>query len=67
MQPLDALQAQRLQTIGVVDDVPRAPVPQPTESCGNQRYRVLKGPGASKWRGCSWGTLRIPFGKIGEP
>ena len=27
MQPLDALQAQRLQTIGVVDDVPRAPVP----------------------------------------
>ena len=20
-----------------------------------------------KGRGCSWGTLRIPFGKIGEP
>ena len=30
-------------------------------------YRVLKGPGMSKGRGCSWGTLRIPFGKIGEP
>ena len=30
-------------------------------------YRVLKGPGVSKGRGCSWGTLRIPFGKIGEP
>ena len=29
-------------------------------------YRVLKGPGVSKGRGCSWGTLRIPFGKIGE-
>lgn len=28
MQPLDALQAQRQQTIGVVDDVPRAPVPR---------------------------------------
>ena len=26
------------------------------------------GPGGSfKGRGCSWGTLRIPFGKIGEP
>ena len=22
-------------------------------------YRVLKGPGVSKGRGCSWGTLRI--------
>ena len=29
--------------------------------------RVLKGPGVFKGRGCSWGTLRIPFGKIGEP
>ena len=29
--------------------------------------RVLKGPGVSKGRGCSWGALRIPFGKIGEP
>ena len=23
-------------------------------------YRVLKGGGLSKGRGCSWGTLRIP-------
>ena len=23
--------------------------------------------GVFKGRGCSWGTLRIPFGKIGEP
>ena len=30
-------------------------------------YRVLKGPGVFKGRGCSWGTLRIPFGKIGVP
>ena len=31
-------------------------------------YRVLKCPGGvKKGRGCSWGTLRIPFGKIGEP
>ena len=31
-------------------------------------YRVLKGPGGlKKGRRCSWGTLRIPFGKIGEP
>ena len=28
-------------------------------------YRVLKG-GVSKGRECSWGTLRIPFGKIGN-
>ena len=27
-------------------------------------YRVLKG--VSKGSGCSWGTLRIPAGKIGE-
>ena len=30
-------------------------------------YRVLKGPGVSKVRRCSWGTLKIPEGKIGEP
>ena len=24
----------------------------------------FSGPGVSKGRGCSWGTLRIPFGKI---
>ena len=30
-------------------------------------FRVLKGPGVSNGRGCSWGTLRIPFGKIGQP
>ena len=35
--------------------------------CPTNEYRVLKGPGVSKGRGCSWGTLRIPFGKIGEP
>ena len=29
-------------------------------------YRVPKGPGVFKGRG-NWGTLRIPFGKIGEP
>ena len=29
--------------------------------------RVLQGPGLFKGRGCSWGSLRIPFGKIGEP
>ena len=30
--------------------------------------RVRKGPGVVfKGRGCCWGTLRIPFGKIGEP
>ena len=23
--------------------------------------------GVKTGRGCSWGTLRIPFGKIGEP
>ena len=28
-------------------------------------YRVLKGGGARG--GGNWGTLRIPFGKIGEP
>ena len=29
--------------------------------------RVLKGPGGvSKGRGCSWGTLRIPFGNLRE-
>ena len=32
-----------------------------------ENYRVLKGPRVFKERGCSWGTLRIPFGKIGEP
>ena len=32
-----------------------------------ENCRVLKGPGVFKGRGCSWGTLRIPFGKIGEP
>ena len=27
--------------------------------------RVLKGPGGgTKGRGCSWGTLRIPFGEV---
>ena len=26
----------------------------------------LRVPGVFKGRGCSWGTLRIPFGKIGE-
>ena len=31
-----------------------------------QNYRVLKGE-VSKRRGCSWGTLRIPAGKIGVP
>ena len=34
---------------------------------GSPSYRVLKGGWVSKGRGCSWGTLRIPFGKIGEP
>ena len=29
--------------------------------------RVLKGPGVFKGGGGNWGTLRIPFGKIGEP
>ena len=27
----------------------------------------FSGPGVSKGRGCSWGTLRTPAGKIGEP
>ena len=30
-------------------------------------FGVLKGPGVCKGRGCSWGTLKIPFGKIGKP
>ena len=29
--------------------------------------RVPKGPGVFKGGGGNWGTLRIPFGKIGEP
>ena len=32
---------------------------------GGESYRVLKG-GVFKGRGCSWGTQRIPEGKIGE-
>ena len=33
----------------------------------SNNYRVLKGSfgGVKKGRGCSWGSLRIPFGKIG--
>ena len=31
----------------------------------SQHYRVLKGPGVLKGKGCSWETLRISFGKIG--
>ena len=33
----------------------------------HRNCRVLKGLGVFKGRGSSWGTLRIPFGKIGEP
>ena len=33
---------------------------------GAPSFRGVKGPGVSKGRGCSWGTLRIPFGKVGE-
>ena len=35
----------------------------------NSGYRVLKGGGVSKGRGCSWGTLRIPrefWGTLGN-
>ena len=28
---------------------------------------LVRGGGVKKGWGCSWGTLRIPFGKIGEP
>ncbi len=30
-------------------------------------YRLLKGRGVLQGRGCSWGSLRIPAGRIGEP
>ena len=36
-------------------------------SPSSENYRVLKGPALSKGRGCSWGSLRILTGKIGEP
>ena len=37
----------------------------PTLNVSCHPCRVLKGPGVFKGRGCSWGTLKIPAGKIG--
>ena len=60
----DGSEVEACHPINFSEDNPQPPSIDPSTS----NYRLLKGPGGVQGQGgCSWGSLRIPFGKIGEP